>query len=652
MNTAKRVLIVEDDATLANAIALAVKKVGYASSVTSKPEEALEYLDRDRFAIVYIDCLLPQMPGVELAKKIRQQFSSQILPIVMMSGIFTDKITVKEMINETQAKDFLKKPFDVSDVTKYLAKEVNIVKNQSLVNNVMTLFERIYDSPDDIQNELKGVDRVDGFEVPLLVTVLVEMHFSGTVSLTARRVVKAKIVFFKGNIIHVGSEDPQSFIGRLLLSRGYVFIEDLESVLKISSNKRVASRLVEENLLSPHALDEVLQEQMALRMSKIITDENFNVQIEFDEPNYDAVSILVAEFPCILEEWINAKVSTEWLASEFMKMIDFNYKMGTSYRENHPYLKAAILKKLPNLMVNLTKLQSFSGLLELYKDSESDFFRAFYFLVCGGLVVFSEKVAQMSDDERFIRLQKMSGRMGQMDMIEIFEFMGGRPGATEAEVRAVYEDFNKRYLGNHSGVSGISGFSELYYDVKKKADMALQLFLNPRELKNYEQKLQAKKATDQIKAQELVQEAKKLLSLNQYQKAVDQLTSIPQSLGLENRNLYLAWAKLGLLETSKSKIKDMQEVDVILLQTSAEEKVSAIGNFVKGLIAKLRGDFPIAKKHFEAAMALDRNFIEARRELNSLNNQSSNAGSGKPPDLLRGDLKDVVSYLFKGAKKK
>lgn len=652
MSSVRNVLIVEDDATLANAMATAVKKLGYKASVTTKPDEAIELLDRDRFAIVFIDCLLPQIPGVELAKKIRQQFSAQILPIVMMSGIFTDKLTVKEMINEVQAKDFLKKPFDISEVTKHLDKEVTVVKNASLSKSIFTVFERVYEHPDAIEEELKSIEHLHGFEVPLLFTVLVEMHFSGTIYFQARKSGKSKVVLYKGNIIQVGSEDTQSFIGRLLLSKSYVFIDELESILKISSNKKVATRLVEENLLSPHALDEVLQEQMFLRLSKIICDESFNISFDFQETQFDGVSIPAAEFSNILEDWINSRVSIEWLNNEFMKMTEYTFGVGTSFRENHLYLQANIIKAMPELVNSITKINSFSALSSLFKNNEAQFYRAFYFLICSGIVVFSEKVGQMSDAERFARLQKMSARMTEMDLIEIFEFMGGRVGATESEVRLIYDDFTKKYLGNHSGVSGISGFSEVYYDVKRKIDMAYQLFLNPKEVKNYEQKLQAQKATDQIKAQEVVQEAKKLLSLHQYQKAHDLLMQISTGFIVEYKNLYIVWAKIGLLEGSKSKNKDFKDVEAIIAQTTAEEKVSSLGNFINGLMAKARGEYAIAKKSFEAAMALDRNFIEARRELNNLTSAQPGGAGNKPPDLLRGDLKDVVNFLFKGPKKK
>jgi DNA-binding response OmpR family regulator len=648
MSSVRNILIVEDDTTLANAMATAVKKLGYKASVTAKPDEAIELVDRDRYAIVFIDCLLPQMPGMELAKKIRQNFSAQILPIVLMSGIFTDKTTVKEMINEIQAKDFLKKPFDLSEVTKHLVKEVTMVRNESLRKNSFTIFERIYEHPDEMEEELKSIEHMHGFEIPLLMTVLVEMHFSGTVFFQGRKSGKSKVVFFKGNIIQVGSEDSQSFIGRLLLSKGFVFIDELESILKISSNKKVATRLVEENLLSPHALDEVLQEQMFLRLSKIICDERFDLTFEFHETIFDGVSILVSDFAKILEDWINSRISSEWLGNEFMKMTEYSFRMGNSYRENHPYLNTPLVQNLTDFLKNITKVQSFNVMSGLFKSNEAQFYRAFYFSICAGLVVFTEKAGHMSDDERFARLQKMSIRLAEMDLIETFEFMGGRIGVSEAEVKSIYEDFSKKYLGNHSGVSGIAGFSEVYYEVKRKIDMAYNLFMNPREVKNYEQKLQAKKATDQIKAQEVVQEAKKLLSLHQFQKAYDILMQISSGFTVEYKNLYIAWAMLGLIETAKNKNKIYKDVELILTQTTAEEKVSALGNFINGLLAKARGEYAFAKKSFETAMALDRNFIEARRELNNLGTQGS---GNKTPDLLRGDLKDVVNFLFKGTKK-
>ena len=47
----KKVLIVEDDSTFANAIALAARKVGYSSQICAKPEDALAALEKETFSI-------------------------------------------------------------------------------------------------------------------------------------------------------------------------------------------------------------------------------------------------------------------------------------------------------------------------------------------------------------------------------------------------------------------------------------------------------------------------------------------------------------------------------------------------------------------------------------------------------------------------
>ena len=91
----KKVLIVEDDSLFANALAGAVKKAGYESVICGSPDEATKALDRESFKVVFIDCLLPQTPGIDFAKNIRKNFDAKILPIVMMSGIFTEKQMMK-----------------------------------------------------------------------------------------------------------------------------------------------------------------------------------------------------------------------------------------------------------------------------------------------------------------------------------------------------------------------------------------------------------------------------------------------------------------------------------------------------------------------------------------------------------------------------
>jgi hypothetical protein len=67
---------------------------------------------------------------------------------------------------------------------------------------------------------------------------------------------------------------------------------------------------------------------------------------------------------------------------------------------------------------------------------------------------------------------------------------------------------------------------------------------------------------------------------------------------------------------------------------------------VKGLFQKNLGDIEGAQSNFTHAIALNAEFIEAKRELNlvSISNKS------KDVNILSGDLKDVVGMLFKKKK--
>jgi hypothetical protein len=69
--------------------------------------------------------------------------------------------------------------------------------------------------------------------------------------------------------------------------------------------------------------------------------------------------------------------------------------------------------------------------------------------------------------------------------------------------------------------------------------------------------------------------------------------------------------------------------------------------FVKGLLLKYTDEIENSRKCFAHAVAIDHDFIDARRELNLLRLSKQN---NKPTDLLRGDLKDVVGMLFKKKK--
>jgi CheY-like chemotaxis protein len=79
-----QILIVDDDETVRNSLALFLKVSGYEVSTTANGAEALALLKEEAPAVLLSDLYMPEMSGFELLPIVRRQFPT--LPIVAMSA--------------------------------------------------------------------------------------------------------------------------------------------------------------------------------------------------------------------------------------------------------------------------------------------------------------------------------------------------------------------------------------------------------------------------------------------------------------------------------------------------------------------------------------------------------------------------------------
>jgi len=71
-----RLLIVEDTADLAEAIAGRLRKLGYAVDIVGDGQEADELLRSESYNLVVLDLMLPGIGGKEVLHRLRQRASS------------------------------------------------------------------------------------------------------------------------------------------------------------------------------------------------------------------------------------------------------------------------------------------------------------------------------------------------------------------------------------------------------------------------------------------------------------------------------------------------------------------------------------------------------------------------------------------------
>ncbi len=107
-----RVLVVEDDRKLANALIAGISAEGYLVTLASSAEEGFFLLHREQPELIVLDVTLPNRTGLDLLEQIR---SEQIDVRVIL---LTSHNSVEDRVQglRTGADDYLGKPFSFSEL--------------------------------------------------------------------------------------------------------------------------------------------------------------------------------------------------------------------------------------------------------------------------------------------------------------------------------------------------------------------------------------------------------------------------------------------------------------------------------------------------------------------------------------------------------
>ena len=112
-------LIVDDEQDMCWALEHMLKKNGFLSKKALNGQEALTLVERNRFQLVLLDAKLPDIEGLELARRIRQIDPST--GIVMISGYFYgDDAGIQQALAEGLISGFIAKPFRHDEVMKVI----------------------------------------------------------------------------------------------------------------------------------------------------------------------------------------------------------------------------------------------------------------------------------------------------------------------------------------------------------------------------------------------------------------------------------------------------------------------------------------------------------------------------------------------------
>jgi len=106
-----RVLVVDDDAALAEMLGIVLRGEGFEPTFVSDGDKALDAFRDTRPDLVLLDLMLPGMDGIDVCRQIRAESG---VPIVMLTAR-TDTVDVVVGL-ESGADDYVVKPFSIEEL--------------------------------------------------------------------------------------------------------------------------------------------------------------------------------------------------------------------------------------------------------------------------------------------------------------------------------------------------------------------------------------------------------------------------------------------------------------------------------------------------------------------------------------------------------
>lgn len=127
-----RILLAEDERSLARALVRILEKNNYAADAVFNGEDALAYLETGGYDAAILDIMMPKMDGITVLKTLRQQGNP--IPVIMLTA--KAEVDGKVLGLDSGANDYLTKPFDTREL---LARLRAVTRNQNTADTKLRL---------------------------------------------------------------------------------------------------------------------------------------------------------------------------------------------------------------------------------------------------------------------------------------------------------------------------------------------------------------------------------------------------------------------------------------------------------------------------------------------------------------------------------
>ncbi len=229
--TGIKILIAEDNPVNQLVAVKILEKLGYKADVAVNGAEAIEFLSKIAYDIVFMDCQMPVMDGYDASRAIRSGkgnvLNSKVTIIAMTANALKGD---KEKCIESGMDDYISKPVTPGMLSEMVEKWVSAVSEKEEIRIEPLLCDSTFRQDkleDDFGDDIETIKELISLFIATAEKNLRELSIAVHEGVTAK--IKILSHTLKGSALNIGADDFANACGRLeqMLSKGDLANSDI-----------------------------------------------------------------------------------------------------------------------------------------------------------------------------------------------------------------------------------------------------------------------------------------------------------------------------------------------------------------------------------------------------------------------------------------
>ena len=130
-NSKKRILIVEDEKTIAEILLYNIKAAGYDAYAVHDGQSGLDEALSGKYDLILLDLMLPIMDGFEVCRRVRERLD---VPIIILTARDEERDKINGL--DFGADDYMTKPFSINELMSRIRANIRRYSNELVMNKV------------------------------------------------------------------------------------------------------------------------------------------------------------------------------------------------------------------------------------------------------------------------------------------------------------------------------------------------------------------------------------------------------------------------------------------------------------------------------------------------------------------------------------